>query len=114
MDLDKNQAEKRLLAFFGDNFESYNLNLDSNNNQIDSLEYLITKKEILNPKFENYLKIYEMFLLQKHYRPDTIGGNKYNSLLHILSVITECIPLSILEEWDNNPRLLAIKKITNN
>ena len=111
--LDKSKAEFILTSYFGKDFFEYDLN---DSKRTNGKPFVIKKEDILNPTKDSYLAIRKIIWAIKENRPDMQYGTgdsflRYNSILMILAAMTECIPSSLMEEWEGLPEFAFLNNL---
>lgn len=109
IDLDKCRAEAMVLPYLDENGQ-YDINSFFDSEKKSQKPFFLTKEQILNPEFDNYVILREMLYSIKQNRPDQIGGIKYNTLLMILAAMTDCVTASEMEAWESSPKLQFLNK----
>lgn len=113
MNLDKSRAEQLFHFYFGKDATEYDLNCELNYDPEKSL--IFTKEQILSPDINDFILINKFLYRYKEARPDVVcgGGNeksfaRYNSILMIMAIMSDCIAPSQLDEWlGKSPELRA-------
>jgi len=103
--IDKSKTIDLLESYFGKNFK-YDFN---DSQRTGAAPYFLEEKDVLNPNKETYIAL-KKAVKALEWTSYKLNGAflHYNSLLMILAAITDCIPVSTMEEWESDPRIAII------